>query len=76
MDAFNKVHIVEPMRSQIYEPNINLISLIILMFNYAKPRIYLFKHTSVEFLLFANIFYVFHAKHKRISCVCVLNNFT
>ena len=40
MDLFNKVHIIEPMKSHIYEPNINsLISLIRynLMFNYANP---------------------------------------
>ena len=44
MDLFNKVHIFEPMKSHIYEPNISLISLIILMFNYAKPQLSL--HTA------------------------------
>ena len=32
--TLNKVHIFEPMKNHINEPNINLISL---MFNYAKP---------------------------------------
>ena len=36
MDLFNKVHIFECMKSHIYEPNISLIGL---MFSYAKPRI-------------------------------------
>ena len=36
MDLFNKVHIFEPMKHHIYETNISLISL---MFSYAKPRI-------------------------------------
>ena len=36
MDPFNKVHIFEPTKSHIYEPNISLISL---MFNYSKPRL-------------------------------------
>ena len=40
MDLFNKVYIFEPMKGHTYEPNLNLISLISLMFNYAKPRIY------------------------------------
>ena len=39
MDLFNKVHIFEPTKNHIYEPNISLISLISLMFNYAKPRL-------------------------------------
>ena len=39
MDLFNKVHIFEPMKSHIYEQKINPISLISLMFNYAKPQI-------------------------------------
>ena len=34
MDLFNKVHIVGPMKSYIYKPNISLISL---MFNFTKP---------------------------------------
>ena len=38
MDLFNKVHTFEPMKSHIYEPNIRVISLISLMFNYAKPQ--------------------------------------
>ena len=41
MDLFKKVHIFEPTKSHIYEPNISVISLISLMFNYAKPRIIL-----------------------------------
>ena len=36
MDQINKVHICELTKIHIYEPNITLISL---MFNYAKPRI-------------------------------------
>ena len=39
IDLFNKVHIFEPVKSHIYEPNISLISLISLMFNYAKSRL-------------------------------------
>ena len=39
MDLFNEVHILEPMKGHIYEPNISLISPISLMFNYAKPRL-------------------------------------
>ena len=39
MELFNKVHIFEPKESHISEPNISLISLFSLMFNYAKPRI-------------------------------------
>ena len=41
MDLFNKVHIFEPTKNYIYELNISLISLINLMFNYAKPRLFL-----------------------------------
>ena len=37
MDLFSKVHIFEPMKIHIYEPNISLTSLISLMFNCAKP---------------------------------------
>ena len=44
MDLFNKVHIFEPMKSHIYELNISLISLISLMFDYAKPRIFVMRH--------------------------------
>ena len=40
MDLFNKVHVFEPEKSHIYEPNISLISLLSLMFNYAKPRMF------------------------------------
>ena len=40
MNLFNKSHIFEPRKSHIYEPNISLISLINLMFNYAKPRLF------------------------------------
>ena len=39
MDLFNKVHIFEPMKVHIYEPNIRLIRLFSLMLNYAKARI-------------------------------------
>ena len=53
MDLFNKVHIFEPMESHIYEPNISLISLISLMFNYAKPRMYLILYNSKK-MKFAN----------------------
>ena len=38
MDLLNEVYIYEPMTSHIYEPNISLISLIILIFSYVKPR--------------------------------------
>ena len=38
MGLFTKVHIFEPLKSHFYEPNIGLMSLISLMFNYAKPR--------------------------------------
>ena len=38
---FNKVHIFELMKIHIYEPNISLISLIRLMLNYAKLRLFL-----------------------------------
>ena len=41
MDLFNKVHISEPKKCHIYEPNISLISLISLMFNYAKFRLFI-----------------------------------
>ena len=36
MDLFNNDHIFEPRKSHIYEPNISLIWLISLMFNYAE----------------------------------------
>ena len=39
MDLLNTIHIIEPMKSHIYEPNISLNSLISLMLNYTKPRI-------------------------------------
>ena len=39
MDLFSKVHMFEPMKSPIYEPNISLINLMSLMFNYEKPRL-------------------------------------
>ena len=42
MELFNKIHIFEPKKSHIYEPNISLISLFNLMFNYAKLRISVF----------------------------------
>ena len=48
MDLFNKVHIFKTMKGYIYEPNISLISLIIVMFNYAKPRIMSEFLTSIE----------------------------
>ena len=38
MDLSNKIHIFEPMKVHIYEPNIRLIRLFSLMLNYAKPR--------------------------------------
>ena len=38
MDLFNKVHVFEPMKVHTFEPNIRLIRLFSLMFNYAKPR--------------------------------------
>ena len=40
MDLFNKVHIFEPMKVHIYEPNISLIRLFSLMLSYAKPRLF------------------------------------
>ena len=40
MSLFNKVHNFEPKKRYINEPNISLINLISLMFNYAKLRIY------------------------------------
>ena len=39
MDLFNKIHVFEPMKSHIYEPDISIISLSNLMFNCAKSRI-------------------------------------
>ena len=39
IDLFNKVHILEPMKSHVYEPNISLISLMCVIFNYAEPQI-------------------------------------
>ena len=48
MDLFNKVHIFKAIKSLIDEPNTNLISLIGLMFNYAKPRSSsLFEHEEI-----------------------------
>ena len=38
MDLFNKVHVFQPKKSQIYEPNIGINSQINLMMNHAKPR--------------------------------------
>ena len=39
MDLFNKIHMFEPLKSHVYEPNISLISPISLLFNHAKPRL-------------------------------------
>ena len=39
MDPFIKVQMFEPLERHFYESNISLISLISLMFNYAKPRL-------------------------------------
>ena len=38
MDLFNKVHIFEPMKVHSFGPNIRLIRLFNLIWNYAKPR--------------------------------------
>ena len=38
MDLFNKVHKSEPLKVHNLRPNIRLIRLFSLMFNYAKPR--------------------------------------
>ena len=43
VDMFNKVHVFELMKSHIYEPNVNLISLSSIMFHYANPRLYINK---------------------------------
>ena len=51
MHVFNKVHIFEHMKSHIYEPNISLISLISLMFNYAKPRMSSLGHLTYHSVL-------------------------
>ena len=51
MDLFNKVNAFEPTKSHIYEPNISLISLNNLMFNYAKPQFWS-EMTSIRNVIF------------------------
>ena len=54
MDLFNKVHVFGPMKGHTFGPNINLIRLFSLMFNYAKPRIKGHIHLTPIFFFFGN----------------------
>ena len=48
MDLFNKVHIFGLMKVHTYVPNISLIRLFSLMLNYAKPRLFMNIHYSLQ----------------------------
>ena len=58
MDLFNKVHTFEPTKSHIYEPNISLISVISLMFNYAKPRMSIWN--LINFEIYKNVLVIYN----------------
>ena len=62
MDLINKVHIFEPMKDHIFDPNISIISQINLMFNYAKPRIFSSRSLASNEMLLC----VFNNSHRSL----------
>ena len=79
MGLFNKLHIFEPMKVHTFEPNISLISLISLMFNYAKPRLlayiclnYYFPHYCYHYREALSVMVLCNNNKKRIKYSLVL----